>query len=192
MHGGSQKQDGRWGNPNISEKAVPFQAPLRAVPGGTSPWPGTDTYHHGLMGTALWSTLWSRSGVTVCGTGHTMGTQCLPLMLLLVHCCVLSSLLLWNLAVDWLASAPIPVFFFFLPTPYWILILFWLCFCSITQSIGLIAAVDHLGVGNNCRSDCWELHSKYLLLVIVNSGLLSKQFNICGFLFFFPLFYIFI
>lgn len=106
------------------------------------------------------------------------GTQCLSLLLLLVHCCVLCSLLFWNLAVDWLTSAPIPVFFF--STPYGILIPFSLCSHSIAQSIGLIASVDHLGVGNKCRSDGWEFHSKYLLLVIINSGLLSKQFNICG------------
>lgn len=173
----------------ISQRRSPFPYPSKGCPRrDITPWPGTETHHHGLMGTALWSTIWSSSLPVV------RDTQCLSLLLLLVHCCVLCSLLFWNLVVDWLASAPIPVFF--LSTPYWIRIPFSLCSHFIAQSIGLIASVDHLGVGNKCRSDCWEFHSKYLLLVIVNSGLLSKQFNICGgffvsfcfFVFFFFLF----
>lgn len=57
----------------ISQRRSPFPYPSKGCPRrDITPWPGTETHHHGLMGTALWSTLWSRSRVSACGTGHTM------------------------------------------------------------------------------------------------------------------------
>lgn len=98
--------EGQVGEPWYLREVVPFLTPLRVVPGGTSP------RDLGLKPiTVGW---WGQLSGAPFGAGSlpvVRGTQCLSLLLLLVHCSVLCSLLFWNLVVDWLASAPIPGFF---------------------------------------------------------------------------------